>query len=169
MTTERLPVALARLALALLLLVPVASPGAPKAPALEVETLSKERLSLTDYRGKLVLVNFWAPWCPPCRQEMPDLQAFHTKYEDTVVLGLAVNYRSKGNVTNMVDMMNITYPVAYATPEVADKFGSFRGLPQTFLISPEGRVVEEHAGLLPADRMEAYREQILGPTAGTAD
>lgn len=169
MTTKPLATAFACLALAVLLLVPAAGVAADQAPALEVETLSEERVSLADYRGKLVLVNFWAPWCPPCRQEMPDLEAFHNKHDDTVVLGLAVNYRSRGNVTNMVDMMNVTYPVAYASPEVADKFGSFRGLPTTFLIGPEGKVREEHPGLLPAEMMESYRKEILEPKTNASN
>lgn len=169
MTAESLPTAFLRALLAALVLVPAIATAAPEAPELEVETLAGEALSLADQRGKLVLVNFWAPWCPPCRREMPDLEAFHNKYDDTVVLGLAVNYRSQENVTNMVDMMNVTYPVAHVGPNVADKFGSFRGLPTTFLVSPEGMVVEEHAGLLPPAMMESYREDILGVDAGPAN
>ncbi|MFB6261057.1 MAG: TlpA family protein disulfide reductase [Thiohalorhabdaceae bacterium] len=169
MTTEPLANGLARVLLAGCLLAPFPGFAAPKAPDLEVATLSQERVTLADYRGKLVLVNFWAPWCPPCRKEMPDLEAFHNKYDDTVVMGLAVNYRSKGNVTNMVDMMNITYPVALVGSKLADKFGSFRGLPTTFLVGPEGRIRETHAGVLSADLMETYRKEILGSNRRGAD
>ena len=140
-----------------------ASNAGKQAPDIALPTLTGETLRLADYRGQLVVVNFWAPWCPPCRQEMPDLEAFHNKHDDTVVLGLAVNYRSQDNVTNMVDMMNVTYPVAYAGSEVADKFGSFQGLPTTFVVGPEGNVREEHPGLLPAEMMESYRKEILEP------
>lgn len=136
--------------------------AAPEAPELSFTTLSGDKVALSDYRGKLVMVNFWAPWCPPCRQEMPDLEAFHKKYDDTVVLGLAVDYRTKGNVTNMVDMMNVTYPVAYADRAVSRKFGGFRGLPTTFYITPDGEIFGKHAGLLPPDLMEEYRRKVLG-------
>ncbi|HKJ72118.1 MAG TPA: TlpA disulfide reductase family protein [Gammaproteobacteria bacterium] len=161
MTTEPLPRLLSRAALLAALLVPGLALAAPQAPDLQVQTLSGKSVSLSDYRGKLVMLNFWAPWCPPCRQEMPDLEAFHEKYDDTVVLGLAVDYRSKGNVTNMVDMMNVTYPVALADQAVASKFGGFRGLPTTFYIAPDGRILGKHAGLLPAKLMEKYRRRFL--------
>jgi len=162
MRTDSLSRGLVRAALVAALLVPGMAIGAPQAPQLQLQTLSGETVKLSDYRGKLVMVNFWAPWCPPCRQEMPDLEAFHNKYEDTVVLGLAVDFRSEGNVTNMVDMMNVTYPVALADQGVSRRFGGFRGLPTTFYIDPDGKVVGKHAGLLTADRMEQYRHQILG-------
>jgi hypothetical protein len=93
---------------------------------------------------------------------MPDLEAFHNKYEDTVVLGLAVDYRKRANVTNMVDMMNVTYPVAYADQAVTRKFGGFRGLPTTFYITPDGQIFGKHAGILPPDLMEEYRRKVMG-------
>ena len=162
MTTEPVLIRLLRVAAAALLLVSAPGLAAPEAPPLELTTLSGDTVTLADYRGKLVMVNFWAPWCPPCREEMPDLEAFHKKYDDTVVLGLAVDYRSKANVTNMVDMMNVTYPVAYGDRAAVRKFGGFRGLPTTFYIDPDGRVVGRHPGLLPADLMEKYRRRFLG-------
>ncbi|MFA9461121.1 TlpA family protein disulfide reductase [Thiohalorhabdus sp. Cl-TMA] len=137
-----------------------AGPG-EKTPETALETLEGGKLRLAEYRGKLVLVNFWAPWCPPCRQEMPDLQAFHDAHADTVVVGLAVDYRSRGNVANMADMMNITYPVAYASRKTAQRFGDFRGLPTTFLISPDGRIVGRHSGVLKRGQMERFREEHL--------
>ncbi|MFP4559966.1 MAG: TlpA family protein disulfide reductase [Thiohalorhabdus sp.] len=133
-----------------------------KVPDVVLEDLEGESFRLSDHRGKLILVNFWAPWCPPCRQEMPDLQAFHEAHEDTVVVGLAINYRSRENVEKMVDMMNITYPVAYASPQTAEKFGSFRGLPATYLVSPDGRVIGHHSGIMSREEMEAYRDRHLG-------
>ncbi|HKJ87797.1 MAG TPA: hypothetical protein VKA48_04745, partial [Gammaproteobacteria bacterium] len=70
-------------------------------------------------------------------------------------------YRSKGNVANMADMMNLTYPVAYADQQTADRFGDFRGLPTTFLISPQGRIIGHHSGVLTRTRMESYRKKYL--------
>ncbi|KPV40369.1 hypothetical protein AN478_09265 [Thiohalorhabdus denitrificans] len=133
-----------------------------QAPEVVLEGLDGDSFRLSDYRGKLVLVNFWAPWCPPCRQEMPDLQAFHEAHEDTVVVGLAINYRSRENVAKMADMMNITYPVAYASPQTAEKFGSFRGLPATYLVSPDGGIIGHHSGIMSREEMEAYRDRHVG-------
>jgi len=153
---------MARAALLAALLVPGLTMAAPQAPQLSLETLSGQTVELADYRGKLVMVNFWAPWCPPCRQEMPDLEAFHKKYDDTVVLGLAVDYRSRENVANMADMMKVTYPVVLADYRTAQQFGSFRGLPTTFFIAPDGSVAGKHPGLLTTQMMEEYRRKILG-------
>lgn len=161
MSNDVLRRGLLRAALTAALLGPVAASGAPQAPEMAVETLSGQTLRLSDYRGKLVMVNFWAPWCPPCRQEMPDLEAFHKEHDDTVVLGLAVDYRSRENVANMADMMNLTYPVALADRSVTRKFGGFTGLPTTFYITPDGRIFGKHAGVLPPDLMEEYRRKVL--------
>lgn len=164
MSSERLRSGLLALVLLALALPVTAAPAGSAAPEVTLETLSGDTVNLSQYRGKLVMVNFWAPWCPPCRQEMPDLQAFHQKYDDTVVLGLAVEYRSRENVVNMVDMMSVTYPVALVDREMARKFGDFRGLPTTFYITPDGRLYGQHAGILSADLMETYRKEILAET-----
>lgn len=161
MRSDALRLGLFRAALMAALLMPGVGAAAPQAPEVRVKTLAGKTVELADYRGKLVMVNFWAPWCPPCRQEMPDLEAFHKEHDDTVVLGLAVDYRSRENVANMADMMNLTYPVALADRSVTRKFGGFTGLPTTFYITPDGRIFGKHAGVLPPDLMEEYRRKVL--------
>ena len=153
--------------LAAVLLLPGSVMAAQKAPSVAFETLSGQSKELADYRGKLVLVNFWAPWCPPCRREMPDLQSFHERHDDTVVLGLAVQAKSRKSVTNMVDMMQVEYPVVMSNAATARQFGSFRGLPTTFIVGPEGRIQAQHAGLLTPEAMQEYRRKILDDTSGS--
>lgn len=131
------------------------------APEIRFRTLSGKTAELSDYRGKLVMVNFWAPWCAPCRKEIPDLQAFHAKYPDTVVLGLAVEFRDRESVRRMVERMDITYPVGFADRRTAAKLGGYWALPATFYITPGGRLVGRHGGPIPPDLMETYRERIL--------
>ena len=150
------------LALGLLALPPAVF--AEQSPRFELPGLSQESVRLSDYRGQLVAVNFWAPWCPPCRAEIPELVAFHRAYEDTVVLGLALDSKRKA-VRKMADMMEIPYPVAYATNQTAQAFGGVRAFPTTFFIGPEGEVAAEHRGPLSAQQLEDYRRRILDPEA----
>lgn len=131
------------------------------APELQLPRVEGGELALSDFRGKLVVVNFWAPWCLPCRQEMPDLQALHDNHDDTVVVGLTIDYASQEQVTGSLEEMGIDYPVVLAETEDAATFGDFRGLPTTFFVSPEGEVVERHMGRMSKEQMQDYREEIL--------
>lgn len=131
------------------------------APELRLPRVEGGELALSDYRGKLVVVNFWAPWCLPCREEMPDLQALHDNHADTVVIGLTIDYASREKVTRALEEMGIDYPVVLADTDDAAAFGDFRGLPTTFFISPEGEVVERHMGMMSKEQMQDYRQEIL--------
>ena len=81
-----------------------------KAPDFELETLDGEKVKLSDYQGKKVILNFWATWCPPCKDEMPAMEKFHKKAGDDVVI-LAVNIDPHYDVKGYLDEMGITFPV----------------------------------------------------------
>ncbi len=130
-------------------------------PKLSLQTPTKSELRFSDYKGKLVLVNFWAPWCRPCRREIPTLIEFDKRHPDTVVLGLALDYITKDNVSAAIKELGINYPVAFATQEVASRFGGVKGLPTTYFISPEGEIVSRHTGLLTTKRLQSARAKIL--------
>ena len=117
-----------------------ASDGAPEAaPDFAVETFAGETLRLSDLRGKVVVLNFWASWCPPCRWEMPFFETISQEYKerDVVFLGVAIS-DTKEDAAEFADSVGVTYPLALdASGETARDY-KVLGLPTTFLIDKEG-------------------------------
>lgn len=100
-----------------------------------------ETLSLNQFKGKVVVVNFWATWCPPCRAELPLLENFSNEYKSRVVIiGVNVNLTESG-VKRFVDEHNITYPVIHATPSIINPFGHLDEIPQSFFFNQQGKMV----------------------------
>ncbi|HWE42000.1 MAG TPA: TlpA disulfide reductase family protein [Gemmatimonadaceae bacterium] len=118
-------------------------------PPFQLTTLDGTAVSDQQLRGKVVLVNFWATWCPPCRVEMPGFQRAYEKFkdEDFVVLGVAMDAGGADAVRRFLDDRRITYPVAMATPSMVRDFGGVRFLPTSFLIDRDGRIRHEVSGI----------------------
>ena len=114
---------------------------------------------LQDYKGKWVLVNFWATWCPPCLEEMPDLQKLHEKRKDVVVIGIAMEYTDPKYVLSFADDLLVTFPIVLGNAQIAAQIGRIRGLPSTYLFSPQGKLATHHVGALTYQSVERYIEQ----------
>jgi thiol-disulfide isomerase/thioredoxin len=113
--------------------------------------------SLSGYKGKWVLVNYWATWCPPCLEEIPDLIALHeNKKNNLVVLGVALDYRNAKQVTDFADGLLVSYPIVLGSPKVTNQIGPVQGLPTTYLFNPEGKLVAQQSGLITREAVEGY-------------
>jgi cytochrome c biogenesis protein CcmG, thiol:disulfide interchange protein DsbE len=147
-------------------------------PPFEVTTLAGDPISLESLRGQVVLVNFWATWCPPCRIEMPGFERVYREKRDRGFEIVALSTEGPGTaaVERFLEERGITFPVAMASREVVGDFGGVRGLPTSYLIDREGRVRHTVLGLFaePALRMAVDRllaEPFPGPSVegGSSD
>jgi thiol-disulfide isomerase/thioredoxin len=133
------------------------------APFFLLTDLAGKALSLPLFRGKVVLLNFWATWCGPCRSEIPGLIELQEKYGDRLqVVGLSTDEGAPDAVKRYVDKAHINYPVAMATPEIAQKYGGILALPTSFLLDTQGRVVQKHIGLWDQAYFELEIRALLG-------
>jgi peroxiredoxin len=136
--------------------------GAP-APDFTVETLDGETIRLSELKGKVVLVNFWATWCPPCRLEMPGFQDVWEDYrdQDVVILGLSMDQGVRSEVASWVRSRGITYPVAFASGSIARSYGGARVLPTSVLIDREGRIAHTVEGFYAETTLRASIRRLL--------
>jgi thiol-disulfide isomerase/thioredoxin len=138
--------------------------GATRVAAIEDVTLTDlagEAHRIGDYRGKWVVVNYWATWCPPCLEEIPELVQFHEEHKDTdaVVLGVNSEDIAPERLRQFIDSFLVTYPVIPSEPSASSPFGPLPGLPITYVISPEGEVVARQLGGVTQAAIEEFMER----------
>lgn len=123
---------------------------------LVMKDLAGQPHRLADYRGKWVVLNYWATWCPSCLDEIPDLILLSEKHKnDLVVLGVAVDFKSDKEVRDYVDDMLISYPVILATPKIFGQFGSPPVLPTTLIFNPKGKLIQTKQGKISKEFVES--------------
>ncbi len=117
----------------------------------------------SDFAGKVLLITFFATWCPPCRQEIPTLIKLHRELgpQGFSVIGLSVDEKGPGVVARLVQMEGINYPVLMATSKTARNFGGIAGIPTSFLVDRQGRVIHRYPGYVPHSQLEKDIESIL--------
>ncbi len=119
------------------------------APAIAAHDLDGQTVSSADWRGRVTLVNFWATWCGPCREEIPALIALQDKYRDRLqIIGISEDEGPVDLVRQFVAEHRINYPVVIATPDLERLFPGVGALPTTFVVDREARVVQKHLGML---------------------
>lgn len=116
---------------------------------------------LSDYQGRWVVMNLWATWCPPCLEEIPELQAFHDKHQekDIVVLGVNMEDIALEGLREFVDEHFISYPILRGGPAGADPLSPMTALPMTYFISPSGELATTHIGPLTSAEIEGFIRQ----------
>ena len=137
------------------------------APAFTLVSLDGKKVSLADYKGKPVLVNFWATWCGPCKLEMPWFEEFSKKYagQGLVILGIAADDAAKPVITGAAKKLGVDYPVLLKDDKVEDAYGGVNFLPESFYVDRTGKVMLETAGLTSEgggkDEIEANIKKLL--------
>lgn len=134
-----------------------------KAPQLSLKDIRGRRIQLTDYRGKVVLLNFWATWCPPCRTEIPDLIKLQTEYRDQGLRIIGITYPPEkiSEVRRFLRKLKINYRVALGTKAIKALFTLSETLPITVVIDREGTVREVIEGIIYSDEFDKKIKPLL--------
>jgi len=150
-----------------------AASGAPTikaAPDFTLTSLEGKNISLTDYRGKAVLLNFWATWCGPCKIEMPWFVELQNQYgaQGLQIVGVAMDDSSKEDIAKFVKDMGVNYPVLIGKEAVGDAYGGVPALPESFFISRDGKIVDRIMGLEGKAEIEDAIKKALNAQAAAA-
>ncbi len=135
------------------------SPGANPAPAFTLTDLQGDAVSLSDFRGKVVILDFWATWCPPCKKEIPDFIELQKKYGTQGVQIVGVGLDEPQNIREFARSHGINYPVLLGTDEVATLYGGISGIPTTFIIDKRGNIANRFEGFT---QRAVFEQEIAG-------
>jgi len=144
--------------------VPAAQKSSALAPDFTLPTTDGKMLKLSSLRGKVVIIDFWATWCPPCRKGIPDLIDIKKRYgsKGVEIIGVSVDTDTKDEVIPFIKEKGINYPVVYGNQTVYMQYGGIRAIPTTFVIDKEGKIVASYEGLVPKITYENHIKKILG-------
>jgi len=122
-----------------------------------------KKVHLADYAGKVVILDFWATWCGPCRASVPDLVQLQSKYGDKglVVVGLSLDAEGAGVVKPFAEKYKVNYPMLIADASTARLFGGIVGIPTTFVLDRKGQIVKKFIGLMPIQTFEEAVQPLL--------
>jgi peroxiredoxin len=135
------------------------------APGWELQDLDGKTVRSADFKGKVLILDFWATWCPPCREEIPGFIELQKKYsaQGLAVVGVSVDQASSDTVKSFAQKMGINYPVVLTDTKIVDAYGGIEGLPTTFIIDRTGRIVKQHLGFTERSEIEAEIRLLLNP------
>lgn len=142
-----------------------------EAPDFTLTDSDGQAVTLSEYRGQVVLLNFWATWCPPCKIEIPWFTEFERQYKDQgfSVLGVSLDEGGWEDVRNYIERAELNYRVVMGTEEVAMLYGGVEALPQTFLIDREGRIGTVHVGLVSKGEYQRDLNELLNNETASAN
>jgi thiol-disulfide isomerase/thioredoxin len=136
----------------------------PLAPDFSLTDITGKPLKLSDYQGKVVMLDFWATWCGPCRIEIPGFIELQKRYggRGLAIIGISMDDSSdSGDVVNFYNQLRMNYPVAIGNDRMGEIYGGVLGLPTTLLIGRDGRIYAKHVGATDIDVFEAEVQQLL--------
>lgn len=133
------------------------------APAYELPDLDGKMVKNTDFLGKVVILDFWATWCPPCRMEVPHFVRLQSQYGDQglAIVGLSLDAGGARDVRPFADEYKVNYTMLIAKDETAESYGGVVGIPTTFVIDRKGRIVRKFVGYTPPETFEETIKPLL--------
>ena len=133
------------------------------APAWTLKNLEGKDVSFADFKGKVVVIDFWATWCGPCRGEIPGYIELQKKYgkDGLVIVGVSLDQKDAAYVKKFAEKKGMNYTVVMADDTIVSAFGDFTSIPTTFLINREGRIVHEKSGAWDHAEYEALVKKAL--------
>lgn len=126
------------------------------APGFTLKDINGRNVSLSDFKGKVIILDFWATWCPPCREEIPDFIALQNEYgkKGLQILGISVDREGLKAVKPFYENMKMNYPVLLTDGKIEAAYGGIRGIPTTFIIDKNGKIVKKYVGFQPKSVFE---------------
>ncbi|HOJ02385.1 MAG TPA: TlpA disulfide reductase family protein [Bacteroidota bacterium] len=151
------------LALFLAMTMAAAAQVGKQAPPFSLENTEGKTVKLEDLKGKVIVLNFWATWCPPCRAEIPDFIKVYDKYKSkgVEILGVSLDHKGWEVVRPFVKSNKINYPVLLGDQRIAQAYGNIRSIPTTFIIDRKGKVVDQHVGAMSEKDLVKLFEKLL--------
>ncbi len=133
------------------------------APNFTLKTADGKTFDLAKQKGKVVVVNFWATWCPPCRQEIPGFVQFYDKYRNkgVEIVGVSLDEQGWDVVKPYVTSAKINYPVVVGDQNLTEEYGGIDGIPTTFIVDKSGKIREKHVGYMTEDALEKTVKALL--------
>jgi thiol-disulfide isomerase/thioredoxin len=131
--------------------------GDVRVPDFTATTLAGETVQLRDYQGQVVMLNFWATWCPPCRAEMPTIQAAYERYHDQGFAVLAINNAEQpAQIQSFADALSLRVPIVLDTEARLQRTFAISGYPTSLFISLDGELYAQHSGMLTPQQLDSY-------------
>jgi peroxiredoxin len=133
------------------------------APVWELKDVDGKAVKLSDFKGKVVILDFWATWCPPCRKEIPGFVELQEAYKDKglVVIGVSLDEEGAAVVKPFMTEYKVNYPMVIGDGKTVEAYGGISGIPTTFIIDKEGKIKSVHVGYRPKETFEAEIKALL--------
>ena len=143
--------------------IPSAQKSSALAPDFILPTTDGKTLKLSDLKGKVVIIDFWATWCSPCRKGIPDLIELKKKYgaKGFEIIGVSVDTDTKNEVVPFMKEYKINYPVVYGNMNVYQQYGGIRAIPTSFVIDKQGKIVASYEGLMSKETYENHIKKLM--------
>ncbi|OGU47899.1 MAG: hypothetical protein A2X68_07270 [Ignavibacteria bacterium GWC2_56_12] len=137
--------------------------GQKRAPGLSLKTSEGVVVDLAKLKGKVVVVNFWATWCGPCRAEIPAFMEVYDRYrkQGVEIIGVSLDEGGWEDITPFVKRYQISYSVVLGNAKVSRTWGGIEAIPTTFIIDKNGNIVDQHVGMLSKDALTAKLKALL--------